>query len=322
MVEKSFLSWIVMVLHITAVILTLDVTSTEAGEEKYRFAVVPKSTSNPLFERVREGCIKQAGKLGNVKCIYHGPVEYEPVTQARVVRDFIVSGIDGLAIAVADAVSMTRVINEAVKAGVPVVTFDSDAPNSSRTSYVSTNNQELGIALGKQLLLSSSDGGKYAILTGGPDSLNLQKRVSGVRKALVGSGWKEVSGSPAYCRDDVAYAIRLMNDLKTANPDLKAIVSVGGWPMYAEEGYKKFVEQHQEDIKRGAFMLVVGDALKVQLALLKGGYVTALVGQRPFSIGEEVINVLAKIKEKHKVSPVVYTGFDVVTKDNVLDFLD
>jgi ribose transport system substrate-binding protein len=30
-----------------------------------------------------------------------------------------------------------------------------------------------------------------------------------------------------------------MTDLRTATPDLAAIVPVGGWPMFAPEGYRR-----------------------------------------------------------------------------------
>ena len=48
-----------------------------------------------------------------------------------------------------------------------------------------------------------------------------------------------------------------MADLRTATPDLGAIVPVGGWPMFAPEGYKAFVNKNKKDIDAGKFTLVV-----------------------------------------------------------------
>ena len=50
-----------------------------------------------------------------------------------------------------------------------------------------------------------------------PAAANLKERVEGVRDALKGSKWTEVSGSPTYCNDDLALAVQQMQDLKTAN---------------------------------------------------------------------------------------------------------
>ena len=291
------------------------------AQTKYRFAVVPKAMNNPFFDVARDGCMKRAKELGNVECIYKGPIEHEPATEAQIIQDFITQKVDGLAISVADVASMTKSIEAATAAGIPVVTFDADAPGSKRLAYIGTNNKDFGLALGKQLLQLRPEGGKYAMISGGPGAKNLAERVDGVREALKGSKWVEVQGSPTFCNDDSALAIQQMSDLRTATPDLAAIVPVGGWPMFAPEGYKAFVNKNKKDIDAGKFTLVVADTLKMQLELLRDGYSNALTGQRPFEMGEKSMDILLAIKKGEKVPEIIYTGLDLVTKDNVAQLL-
>ncbi|HEU0147928.1 MAG TPA: sugar-binding protein [Bradyrhizobium sp.] len=291
------------------------------AETKYRFAIVPKAMNNPFFDVARDGCEKRAKELGNVECIYKGPVEHEPATQAQIIQDFITQKVDGLAISVADVASMTKSIEAATAAGIAVITFDADAPGSKRTAYIGTNNKDFGLALGKQLLQLKPGGGKYAVVSGGPGAKNLAERVDGVREALKGSKWTEVAGSPTFCNDDPALAVQQMTDLRTATPDLAAIVPIGGWPMFAPEGYKAFVNQNRKDIDAGKLTLVVADTLKMQLELLRDGYSNALTGQRPFEMGEKAMDTLLAIKKGEKVPDVIYTGLDLVTKDNVAQLL-
>ena len=165
------------------------------------------------------------------------------------------------------------------------------------------------------------EGGKYAIVSGGPGAKNLAERVDGVRESLKGTKWVEVQGSPTFCNDDPALAIQQMADLRTATPDLGAIVPIGGWPMFAPEGYKAFVNKNKKDIDAGKFTLVVADTLKMQLELLRDGYSNALTGQRPFEMGEKSMDTLLAIKKGGKVPEVIYTGLDLVTKDNVAQML-
>jgi ribose transport system substrate-binding protein len=291
------------------------------AQTKYRFAVVPKAMNNPFFDVARDGCMKRAKELGNVECIYKGPIEHEPATQAQIIQDFITQKVDGLAISVADVASMTKSIEAATAAGIPVVTFDADAPGSKRLAYIGTNNKDFGLGLGKQLLQLRPEGGKYAMISGGPGAKNLAERVDGVREALKGSKWVEVQGSPTFCNDDSALAIQQMSDLRTATPDLAAIIPVGGWPMFAPEGYKAFVNKNKKDIDAGKFTLVVADTLKMQLELLRDGYSNALTGQRPFEMGEKSMDTLLAIKKGEKVPEIIYTGLDLVTKDNVAQLL-
>src|SRR5262249_39977089 len=213
----------------------------------YKFAVVPKAMNNPFFDVARDGCMKRAKELGTDECIYRGRMEHEPATQAQIIQDFITQKVDGLAISVADVAAMTKSIEAATAAGIPVITFDSDAPGSKRIAYIGTNNKEFGLALGKQLLQLRPDGGKYAMISGGPGAENLAERVNGVREALKGSKWTEVPGSPTFCNDDPALGVQQMTDLRTATPDLAAIIPVGGWPMFAPEGFKAFASKSRKD---------------------------------------------------------------------------
>ena len=301
--------------------VTIAMMATPAFAQTYKFAVVPKAMNNPFFDVARDGCMKRAKELGNVECIYKGPIEHEPATQAQIIQDFITQKVDGLAISVADVAAMTKSIDAAAAAGIPVITFDADAPGSKRLAYIGTNNKDFGLALGKQLRELRPDGGKYAMVSGGPGAKNLAERVDGVREALKGSKWVEVQGSPTFCNDDSALAVQQMSDLRTATPDLAAIVPVGGWPMFAPEGYKAFVNKNKKDIDAGKFTLVVADTLKMQLELLRDGYSTALTGQRPFEMGEKSMDTLLAIKKGQKVPEVIYTGLDLVTKDNVAQLL-
>ncbi|MCK1719094.1 sugar-binding protein [Bradyrhizobium sp. 141] len=301
--------------------IAVAMMATPAFAANYRFVIVPKAMNNPFFDFARDGCLKRAKELGNIECIYKGPVEHEPATQAQIIQDFVTQKVDGLAISVADVAAMTKSIEAATAAGIPVITFDADAPGSKRIAYIGTNNKEFGVALGKELLKMRPDGGKYAMVSGGPGAKNLAERVDGVREALKGSKWTEVPGSPTFCNDDPALAVQQMTDMRTATPDLAAIVPIGGWPMFAPEGFKAFASRNKKDIDSGKFTLVVADTLKMQLELLRDGYANALVGQRPFEMGEKAMDTLLAIKKGEKVPEIVYTGLDLVTKDNVAQML-
>jgi ribose transport system substrate-binding protein len=66
---------------------------------------------------------------------------------------------------------------------------------------------------------------------------------------------------------------------------------------------------------------VSADTLPSELQLLKDGYVAALVGQRPFEMGEKAIDALLSLHDGKPVQQIIYTGVDRVTKNNVAEFL-
>jgi len=286
-----------------------------AYAQDLRFAVVPKAMNNPFFDFARDGCVDRAAELGGIECIYIGPVEHEPATQSQIIEDLITQGVDGLAISVADIAAATTVIERAIEAGIPVVTFDSDAPESGRTAYIGTNNYDFGYALGEMLAELAPDGGTYGMISGGAAAPNLAERVDGVRDALADTGWTEVDGSPTFSNDDSALAVQQSNDLVTANPDIGAIVPVGGWPMFAPDGWRNFVDNAPDSL-----MLVVADTLPSQIEMLGEGYADALVGQRPYEMGVVAMDTLLAIHNGEAVDEIIYTGLDRVTQENVADF--
>jgi ribose transport system substrate-binding protein len=304
-----------------AALASISLAGIADAQDKLKFAVVPKAMNNPFFDLTRDGCMAEAAKLGNVECIYQGPVEHEPATQAQIIDDFITQGVDGLAISVADAASATTLIDKAVAAGIAVITFDSDAADSKRVAYVGTNNKDFGKALGEELLKLKPEGGTYGMISGGAAAPNLAERVDGVREALAGSKWTEVPGSPTFSNDDVTLAVQQAGDLLTANSGLGAIVPVGGWPLFAPDGWKNFVDPVKADVDSKKLALVAADTLPAELQLLKDGYVHVLVGQRPYEMGEVAMQTLLKIKNGEKVDEIIYTGLDRVTSANVGDFL-
>jgi ribose transport system substrate-binding protein len=305
--------------HILLAGVTLLGLNTIAWADDLRFAIVPKSMNNPYFDLARDGCDAEAKKLG-VQCIYQGPVEQEPATQVQIIQDMISRHVDGIAIAVADAPAVSRVIRQARQASVPVITFDADAPDSQRQAYVGTNNKELGLAIGRELAKVHPKPGSFALISGGPAAENLKERVDGVREVLKGAGWTEVAGSPTFCNDDSALAVQQMTDLMTAHPDLTALVPVGGWPLFSGEAYRRFVTPHLQAMKDGRFAIVSADTLPVEVAALKAGQVNALVGQRPAEMGAKAMDILLALHKGQSVPKITYVGLDIVTPENAARF--
>lgn len=200
---------------ILAALATMVLAAPAGAAEKLRFAVVPKAMNNPFFDIARDGCTKRAKELGNVECLYRGPIEHEPATQVQIIQDLITQRVDGLAISVSDVGAAIGVIKAAREAGIPVITFDADAPGSAREAYIGTNNKDLGGALGEMLVKAQPRAGTYGMVSGGPAAANLNERLEGVREVVGKAGWKEVSGSPTYCNDDPALAVQQLNDLTT-----------------------------------------------------------------------------------------------------------
>src|SRR5678815_4623399 len=103
----------------------------------YTFGLVAKSQNNPVFQAARVGAEQAAKDLGakngvSIKIDWRTPNEEDAQKQAEAIEQLVLAGADGIAVSCSDANKLTDAINSAVKNGVPVATFDSDAPASER----------------------------------------------------------------------------------------------------------------------------------------------------------------------------------------------
>jgi ribose transport system substrate-binding protein len=290
------------------------------GGGEQTFALVPKQTNDPNFVEASDGCKAAAQKLG-VTCDYVGPTLPDEAEQIRVLQDVMTGQPDGISVSPINAESVGRVIDQAMNQGINVITFDSDAPDSKRAAYVGTNNTQLGEELGNLLKKNRPDGGTYAVITGTLAADNLNERIDGVRSVL-GSEYEEVGGSPYPCQDDVSRSVQLVAEILTRYPDIDGIVPVGGWPLFAPEGYREALGQRAEDVRNGQLVVVVADTVKEELKALQAGLATGLVGQRFYDMGYKSMEVLNNMAEGNEPAKEhFFTGLDIVTRENVDEFI-
>ena len=126
--------------------------------------------------------LKRAGEDFGVETQYKGPPDWNMSAMIQAIELAVARKPAGIMV-VGFEESLNDAVNKAVDAGIPVVTLDSDLPNSKRIAFVGTGNYDAGYNGGLKLAELVGENGKVAILTKvGQD--NLEKRVQGYRDAL------------------------------------------------------------------------------------------------------------------------------------------
>lgn len=283
------------------------------------YAVVPKSVDNPFFIDVEEGAKAAAAELG-VEMLFVGPQTHDVAQQIAILEDLILRGVDGIALSPVDAQSVIPVVERARAEGIPVVTFDSDtAGGQGRIAFIGTNNFAAGVSAG-EAFIRALPSGTYAIITGGLGAQNLNDRIDGFRSVLAkfGDAYREVAGSPFPTEDDIQRGIQVIEDLRTAYPDLDGIFMSGGWPQFAPQAYVEALGPWADEVRAGTFVVVSFDLLEQQVDLLRQGYSTAQVSQRPYAMGYQAIYALHRLYNGEALDfTVLDTGSDIVTPANV-----
>jgi ribose transport system substrate-binding protein len=297
------------------IILSLIGCGKKQEEKKWVFAFVPKLLDNPVFQVAWQGAQAAAKDLGEGKIEVQrfAPVKSDAVEQAQIIESLIEKKVDGIAISVNDADALRESIDKAVVAGIPVVTFDSDAPKSKRISFYGTNNPASGRTMGEYLVKYMGKKGNIALLMGTPGAPNLEERKNGLTDFL--KDYPDIKiVAIEYCYDDVNRAVSGMEAVMQAHKDLNGWILIGGWGIFTPPP-GPFAGKKPGDIKLIAF-----DALPEELDYVRQGYAQVLIGQKLWGWGYESIHMLKEIKEGKQLPPVIDSGVDIVTNENVEEY--
>jgi ribose transport system substrate-binding protein len=284
----------------------------EEGPQRLRFAVIPKAIDLPVFNYAKIGAERQAKEYGNVDILWSGPATADQLKQKEILESFITQKVDGIAISSLNGDFLTETINKAIDAGIPVVTWDSDAPKSKRYAFYGVDDFAGGRILGEQAVRLLGGKGQVGIITS-VGATNLQRRLDGMREALAKApGIRIVEVFDI--KEDTVRCAELIATGTNRYPDLAAWLSTGGWPV--------FTRNATAAIDPAKTKLISFDTIQPALDLLREGKVAVLLGQKYFGWGSEPVKILYDIKHgKMPSSPIIDSGVDLVTKDNVDDYI-
>ncbi len=285
----------------------------EKEARQLRFAFIPKALHIPVFQYARVAAEQEAKRIGGIEILWRGPETTDELRQKEILEAFIAQRVDGIAISCLNGDLLTDAIDRAVDAGIPVVTWDSDAPKSRRLAFYGVNDFEAGKALGEGLARLLGGKGKVALITAlGAD--NLQKRLDGARLAL-----RQYPGIEVVevfdIRDD---AVRVSEVIATGTqryPDLNGWLSVGGWPV--------FLRNALDPVDTTRTKVVAFDTIPPAPDLVRAGKVHLLIGQKYFGWGAESVRLLHRLRQGERLEqPLQYSGIDVVTAENLDAYLE
>ena len=297
--------------------LALPATTRAADSKTLVFGMVAKSQSNPVFQAARVGAEDAAKELGakygvTVKIDWRTPNDEDAQKQADAIEQLVLAGANGIAVSCTDANKLTDAINSAVDNGVPVETFDSDAPKSKRFVTYGTDDISCGRQVMDELAKEMNGKGLVAILAGNQNAPNLQKRVQGMKEAA-----KKYPGIKIldvyYHKETPQDAAARVEQVMQAHPEIQGWGFIGGWPLFTDHALKW---------EPGTVKCVSVDALPLQLQYLRSGHVAVLLAQQCYMWGHRSVELLfdkVYLKKnppsEKEISPLIR-----VTKENVDEY--
>jgi rhamnose transport system substrate-binding protein len=200
-------------------------TPASASTNSPVIAMLPKLINIDYFDACKRGAEKTAKELG-VTLIYDGPTEPSGSEQNKFFDTWIRQQVNAICVAPNQPKTITRFVEKAKAAGIKVLTWDSDAPESGRDLFVNQCDEKtLGEALIDDLAKQMGEEGEWAIAIASLDAANLNtwRRYAEARAKEKYPKMKLVATEVT--KEDENFAREKVQTLLNAYPDLKGIVA-------------------------------------------------------------------------------------------------
>lgn len=282
--------------------------------EQLNFKVVYHNTGINFAMVLKRGVEEAAKELG-VNAEFTGPVEPNVEAQVAMIENFIASEVDGLAISNVSAEALNPVIEKAIDAGIPTVSFNSDAPGSKRLAFFGQDLVQSGRTQAEILVEYMGTKGKVLIFSCDAAAAWSLDREKGVREVLAKYPDIQVLTTVNTGVEEYAAYAAIENAL-LANPDVTGIATLDAvtTPLVGRYILRNNLV--------GKIKHVGHDLLPETLQNIKAGATNASLSQDPFKQGYLPVKALYEFIVKGVPLQSVDTGVLRVDEKNVEEYLE
>jgi simple sugar transport system substrate-binding protein len=290
-------------------------SSVFGSHPNYKFVFVNHVTTNSFFVPTQYGAADACKLLG---CSYQwtGSESSNVNQMVNALNSAVTSGASGIAVALIDLHAFNAPVEAAIKAGIPVVSYNADAVGNARLAYIGQDLKLAGEKLGERVV-SDVGSGQVALFIATPGSANLQPRIEGAEKAIKASG-KPITVHTVATGAAEPAELSTIEAYWVGHPTTKGMYAVdGGSTAKLAQVMQKF-GLPAKGVKAGGF-----DLTEVTQKLLQEGNLEFTIDQQPYLQGFLPVLELFMYKVSGTLTGLfeANTGLKFVTKETVGPYL-
>jgi simple sugar transport system substrate-binding protein len=282
---------------------------------KWKFVFVNHVTTNPFFVPTRYGCEDACALLG---CTYQwtGSEKSIATDMVNAMNTAVSAGADGISVSLVDLNAFNDPVEKALKAGIPVVSYNADAKGNKRLCYVGQDLFLSGKGLGQRIVELVPEGEVVGFIAT-PGQLNIQPRLDGAKEAIKESGknitLNEVASGPTLNEE-----VSAVEAYFTGHPNVKGMFAVDAGSTAAVAKTMAGHQLQSKGVHAGGF-----DLLPTTMEAVSKGDLDFTIDQQPYLQGFYTVMVLFLYKISGGLTGPsdIDTGLNFLTKANVDPFL-
>jgi simple sugar transport system substrate-binding protein len=282
---------------------------------KWKFVFVNHVTTNPFFVPTRYGAEDACALLG---CTYQwaGSEKSIATDMVNAMNTAVSANADGIAVCLVDQTAFNDPVEKALKAGIPVVSYNADATGNKRLCYIGQDLFLSGKGLGQRIVELVPEGEVVGFIAT-PGQLNIQPRLDGAKAAIKESGknitLNEVASGPTLNEE-----VSAVEAYYTGHPNIKGMFAVDAGSTAAVAKTMGGHQLQSKGIHAGGF-----DLLPTTMEAIAKGDLDFTIDQQPYLQGFYTVLVLFLYKVSGGLTGPsdINTGLNFLTKANVDPFL-
>jgi ribose transport system substrate-binding protein len=271
--------------------------------------------NNPFWVPVIEGAKAATSYLGD----HNTTVDYidlgDNLTPEAVIAGIeaaVAQGYDGI-VTVPIFDGTERAINEAAEAGVPTINIIAEGSvPSDRVLFIGQNATAAGAQLGAFMADEMGGKGKLGVITGYFGAVQHTQRMNGAVEYLAENHPEIKIIGPFENQDRAETAYSLVQDMYTANPDIKMVYVTAGGPFGAARAVR--------DLEMTGTIGVVGfDHTPDNTAYIDTGEMAGLIDQAPFRQAFDATVIMHNylVNGEAPANDVMYVDGNLLTQDGI-----
>ena len=300
-------------------------TGSTGHKSNEKYYLISTNTKISYWQAAAAGFYKEAKQL-DVSGEMVGPDTYDIQAEKTAFETAAGKNPAGILVSAADVTLIKPEIDAAIAKGIPVLTIDSDAPDSKRLVFIGTNNRQAGVMGARRLIKELNGKGNVVIYTM-PNQSNLEERLHGYKDTLADApGIKivdtiDIKGDPRVAFDST-------NDL------LKGKLKPDAFACLEAIACKEVADVLDRNKVTGK-VIVAMDTDQGTLDWIKKGGISATIAQKPYTMGYYGLEMLGDLflhkpasidhnfgQDTQSPLPVfVDTGATLIDKSNVDNFI-
>ncbi len=243
--------------------------------------------SNAFFKQVEEGIAKKAAELEE----FHVSVDIarsdftDHASQDKLIDDMVDKGIDGLVLCGFNTSSTVKKIHELKEKGIPVITSNTDIPDSDRLAYVGSDYFKCGRAAANLLHLMTNGKSNMGIVLGSKDVRCHEERVNGLISYLQENAPDMHIVSTVENRDDDFESFSIVKDMLAAHPEIDSLYLASAGVYGSCRAVEALPPERRPKI-------VSFDCTPPIATMLKKGIISATICQEPDYQGSKPLDIL------------------------------